>query len=166
MRIGRSPIWPTTPSITNLIASVGAQGVQGTQEELRLLLSLLEATGYKQMVDSCHELDSSASGTSRSLPVRVSTTSGPMRSDEVRSAAVSFDLTVRNGEIVQARMDFGIEEFSTQMWEPFATWVSKAYPEDAAVMYSDETHGGVRLTERSIRLWERHIREYAEEMGE
>ena len=57
--------------ITKLIGSVGAQGVQGTQEELRLLLSLLEATGYKQMVDSCHELDSSASGTSRSLPVRL-----------------------------------------------------------------------------------------------
>ena len=151
--------------LTNLIASVGAQGVQGTQAELRLLLSFLEATGYKQMVDSCHELDSSVSGTSLRCPFA----SHNFRSDEIGRgpfSGSSFSLTVRNGEIVQARMDFGIEEFSTQMWEPFATWVSKAYPEDAAVMYSDETHGGVRLTERSIRLWERHIREYAEEMGE
>ena len=151
--------------LTNLIASVGAQGVQGTQAELRLLLSFLEATGYKQMVDSCHELDSSASGTSLRCPFA----SHNFRSDEIGRgpfSGSSYSLTVRNGEIVQARMDFGIEEFSTQMWEPFATWVSKAYPEDAAVMYSDETHGGVQLTERSIRLWERHIREYAEEMGE
>jgi hypothetical protein len=152
--------------LTNLIASVGAQGVQGTQAELRLLLSFLEATGYKQMVDSCHELDSSASvGTSLRCPFA----SHNFRSDEIGRgpfSGSSYSLTVRNGEIVQARMDFGIEEFSTQMWEPFATWVSKAYPEDAAAMYSDETHGGVRLTERSIRLWERHIREFAEEMGE
>ena len=60
--------------------------------------------------------------------------------------------------------DFGVEEFSTQMWEPFARWVSKAYPEDAAVMYETED-GGMRSPE-SIRLWERHTRGYVEEVGE
>jgi hypothetical protein len=39
------------------------------------------------------------------------------------------------------------------MWEPFARWVSKAYPEDAAVMYEDGGTSGVRLTKESIRLW-------------
>jgi hypothetical protein len=41
----------------------------------------------------------------------------------------------------------------------------EAYPKDAAVMYSDETQGGVRLTEESIGLWERHTRGYVEEVG-
>jgi hypothetical protein len=149
---------------SKLIGSVGAQGVQGTPEELRLLLSLLEATGYKQMEDSCEELVSSDSGTT----VRCTSDYHNFRSDEIGRgpfSAVSFELTVRDGEITQARMDFGIEEFSTQMWEPFASWVSKAYPEDAAVMYEDGGTSGVRLTEESIRLWEQHTREYAEEMG-
>ena len=52
------------------------------------------------------------------------------------------------------------------MWEPFASWVSKAYPEDAVVMYADGTRGGIRLTEQSIGLWERHTRGYAEEVGQ
>jgi hypothetical protein len=150
--------------ISQMISSVGAPGVEGTLGELRLLLSLFEATGYKQMLDSCEDLGSSASGTSLSCTFDYHN----FRSDEIGRgpfSGSSYFLTVRDGEIVQARMDFGIEEFSTQMWEPFASWVSKAYPEDAAVMYGDETHTGVRLTEESIGLWERHTRGYVEEVG-
>jgi hypothetical protein len=151
--------------IWKLISSVGAQGVEGTLVEFRLLLSLFEATGYKQMLDSCEELGSSASGTS----LRCTFDYHNFRSDEIGRgpfSGSSFFLTVRDGEIVQARMDFGIEEFSTQMWEPFASWVSKAYPEDAGVMYADGTHGGIRLTEQSIGLWERHTRGYVDEVGQ
>ena len=150
--------------ISQMIGSVGAQGVEGTLEEFRLLISLLEAQGYKQTLISCEELDSSASGTS----VRCTSDYHTFRSDEIGRgpfSAISFSLTVRDGEIVQARKDFGIEEFSTQMWEPFASWVSKAYPEDAAVMYEDGGTSGVRLTEESIGLWERHTRGYVEEVG-
>jgi hypothetical protein len=150
--------------ISTLVGSVGAQGVEGTPEEFRLLVSLLEATGYKQTLISCEELGSSASGTD----VRCTSDYHNFGSDEIGRgpfSAISFDLTVRDGEIVRARKDFGIEEFSTEMWEPFAAWVSKAYPEDAAVMYEDGGTSGVRLTEESIRLWERHIRDYAEEVG-
>jgi limonene-1,2-epoxide hydrolase len=150
--------------ISQMISSVGAQGVAGTLEELRLLLSLLEATGYKQMLDSCRDLGSSTSGTNLSCTFDYHN----FRSDEIGRgpfSGSSFSLTARDGEIIQARMDFGIEEFSIQMWEPFASWVSKAYPEDAAAMYTDETHSGVRLTEESIGLWERHTRGYVEEVG-
>jgi hypothetical protein len=150
--------------ISLMISSVGAQGVEGTLGEFRLLLSLFEATGYKQMLDSCKDLGSSVSGTS----LRCTFEYHNFRSDEIGRgpfSGSSFSLTVRDGEIVQARTDFGIEEFSTQMWEPFASWVSKTYPEDAAVMYADETHSGVRLTEESIGLWERHTRGYVEEVG-
>jgi len=150
--------------ISLMISSVGAQGVEGTLEEFRLLLSLLEAQGYKQTLSSCEELGGSASGTGVSCAFDFHN----FRSDEIGRgpfSGSSFFLTVRDGEIVQARMDFGIDEFSPQMWEPFASWVSKAYPEDAAVMYEDETYSGVRLTEESIGLWERHTRGYVEEVG-
>ena len=150
--------------IPQMISSVGAQGVVGTLEEFRLLLALLEAQGYKQMLNSCDELGSSASGTDVSCTFDYHN----FRSDEIGRgpfSGSSFFLTVRDGEIVQARMDFGIEEFSPQMWEPFAGWVSKAYPEDAALMYEDATYTGVRLTEESIGLWERHTQGYVEEVG-
>jgi hypothetical protein len=150
--------------ITKLIGSVGAQGVEGTLEEFRLLVSLLEATGYKQTLISCEELGTSAAGTG----VFCTSDYHNFRSDEIGRgpfSTVSFDLTVRDGEIVRAQQDFGVEEFSTQMWEPFARWVSKAYPEDAAVMYEDGGTSGVRLTKESIRLWERHTRGYVEEVG-
>jgi hypothetical protein len=150
--------------ISDMIGSVGAQGVEGTLEEFRLLLSLLEAQGYKQTLIACEDLGSSDSGTG----VLCTSDYHNFRSDEIGRgpfSSVSFDLTVRDGEIVRARKDFGIEEFSTQMWEPFATWVSKAYPEDAAVMYEDGGTSGVRLTEESIRLWERRTRGYVKEVG-
>jgi hypothetical protein len=40
--------------------------------------------------------------------------------------------------------------------------VSEAYPDDAAAMYEDGTHTGVRLSEESVRLWRRHVNEYVE----
>jgi hypothetical protein len=64
---------PSTPSdpylapdatILELIGSIGAhQGVQGTPEELPLLISLLRAEGYRQSLDSCEAQADSASGT-------------------------------------------------------------------------------------------------------
>jgi hypothetical protein len=149
--------------ISKLVGSVGAQGVQGTPEEFRLLVSLAEATGYKPTLISCEEPGRSAFSTR----VRCTSDYHNFRSDEIGRgpfSSVSFDLTVRDGEIVRARQDFGVEEFSTQMWDPFTRWVSKAYPKDATVMYEDGG-GGMRLTEESIRLWERHTRDYAEEVG-
>jgi hypothetical protein len=75
----------------------------------------------------------------------------------------SFDLTVRDGEIVRAAASFEVEEFSPQMWEPFEAWVSEVHPEDATAMYEDEAHTGVQLSEESVRLWRRHVREYVKE---
>jgi hypothetical protein len=116
------------------------------------------------MLNSCEETGSSASGTL----VRCTFDFHAIRSDEIGRGPYRgsfFDLTVRDGKIVRASKTWETEEFSPQMWEPFATWVSTAHPEDAAVMYQDETYGGARLTEESIRLWERRSREYVEEVG-
>ena len=72
-----------------------------------------------------------------------------------------FDVTVRDGEVIRARTHLDYEEFSPQVWEPFADWVSATYPEDAALMY-DESLNGVRLSARSNRLWEEHSTEFAQ----
>ena len=149
--------------ITSLITSVNPPGVQGTLEEFRLLISLLEAQSYKQMLESCEELGSSASGTS----LRCTFDFHLFGSEEIGLGPFSgsvFLFTVRDGEIVKVVKNFATGEFSPQMWEPFASRVSTTYPEDAAVMYADETYGGPRLTEESIRLWERHVRGYAKEV--
>jgi hypothetical protein len=52
--------------------------------------------------------------------------------------------------------------FSVQVWEPFALWVSAAYPEDAAIMYTDSSMSDYRLTDESIALWEQHTHEYVD----
>lgn len=85
-----------------------------------------------------------------------------IRSDELGLGPFSgscFQLTVRGGEIVRASRTWETREFSPQVLEPFATWVSKRYPQDAAVMY---TGSGVRLTEELVRVWEKRSREYVD----
>jgi hypothetical protein len=151
--------------ILGLIGSIGAhRGVQGTSEELPLLISLLRAEGYRQSLDSCEAQADSASGTM----VHCTFDFHLFGSDQLGLgpySGSSIDLTVLDGEIVRAGGTFEVEEFSPEMWEPFEGWVSEAYPDDATAMYEDETHTGVRPTEESVRLWRRHVREYVEVMG-
>jgi hypothetical protein len=134
--------------------------VLGPQDDLRLLISWLEATGYQQIVDACEQVGNAASGS-----IRCTFAFHALRSDEIGRGPFggsSFDLVVRDGKIVEASQSWEIEKFSPQVWEPFANWVSTTHPKDAAVMYLDETHTNVRLTEKSIPLWERHTRAYVE----
>jgi hypothetical protein len=136
------------------------------QDDLRLLISYLEATGYEQTLDSCEGVSDrpdSASGN-----IRCTFDFHGLRSGEIGRGPFggsSFDLIVRDGKILEATQHWEIEKFSPQMWEPFAGWVSTAHPKDAAVMYTDKTHSNVRLTEESIRLWELDTREYVKEVG-
>ncbi len=147
--------------ISELVGSVNAHGVEGTRDGFRLLVSLLEAQGYKQMLDPCEERDSSAAGTT----IRCAFEFHTIWSDELGLGPYSgsyFDLTVRDGTIVRAAKTWETERFSPQVWEPFAVWVSAHYPEDVAVMYQDETMSAVRFGEESIRLWEQRSREYVD----
>jgi hypothetical protein len=138
------------------IASLSAQ------DDPRLLLSWLEATGYKQILHSCEAVGNSASSS-----VRCTFDFNGLRSREIGRGPFggsSFDLVVRDGKIVQASQNWGIEKFSPQVWEPFASWVSTAHPKDAAVMYVDESYSSARLTKQSIRLWERNTQRYVDEV--
>jgi hypothetical protein len=135
----------------------------GGQDDLRLLIAYLEATGYEQILDSCEELGNSGSGS-----IRCTFDFHALRSGEIGRGPFggsSFDLVVHDGKIVQVSQNWEIARFSPQVWEPFARWVSRAHPKNAAVMYEDASQSGVRLTEESIRLWERRTREYVEEVG-
>jgi hypothetical protein len=147
--------------ISGLWTSVGTQDAQGMREQFRALISLLEAQGYKQLRNSCEELDNSAAGTH----VQCSFDFHDLRSDELGRGPFSgsyLDLTVRDGVIDRASTYWEIEKFSPQMWEPFARWVSKAHRDDAAVMYTDGAYSGVRLNDESIRLWGRHTQGYVD----
>lgn len=133
------------------------------QDDLRLLVAYLEATGYKQILNDCEGAGNSDSGS-----IHCTFDFHGLRSGEIGRGPFggsSFDLFVHDGKIVRATQDWGIEKFSPEMWEPFAGWVSTAHPKDAAVMYTDESHSNVRLTEESVRLWDARTREYVEEVG-
>jgi hypothetical protein len=133
------------------------------RDDLRLLISYLEATGYQQILNDCEGVGNSDSGR-----IRCTFDFHGLRSGEIGRgpfSGSSFDLFVHDGKIVRAKQDWGIEKFSPQMWEPFAGWVSTAHPKDAAVMYTDESHSNVRLTEESVRLWDARTREYVEKVG-
>jgi hypothetical protein len=134
--------------------------VLGEQDDPRLLIPWLEATGYEQIVDPCEQVGNSASSS-----VHCTFAFHGLRSGEIGRGPFggsSFDLVVRDGKIVEASQTWEIEKFSPQVWEPFANWVSTAHPKDAAVMYTDRSHTNVRLTEESIPLWERYTRAYVE----
>lgn len=152
-------------AIFDLIAAVGAHdGVDGTRDELPLFISLLRAAGYRQTLEACEAQGASASGTR----VRCAFDFHFFGSDRLGLGPYGgsfFDLTVSDGAIVQADASFEVDEFSPQVWEPFATWVSETYPEHVTLMYDDETQGGMRLSEDSVRAWRRHVHEYVDRFG-
>jgi hypothetical protein len=168
-----------------------------TPEERQLAISMLEAVGYKQSAVRCGEPNRTAAGTR----LRCTFDFQALRSDEIAQVRVCpdpddcrteteggaivrggdlgpysgsyFDLTVLDGKIVQAGLHLATEEFFPQMWKPFEMWVSREYPEDAAVMYERRAGDRVgeaasdlmartwwRLSEESIRLWDQHTRDY------
>jgi hypothetical protein len=147
--------------ISAMVASIGASDVEGTLDEFRLLIASHRAKGYKHMHTACEELGASDAG----ALVQCTFDFHSLRSDEIGRGPFrgsSIDVTVRDGEIVRGATHWAIAEFSQQMWEPFASWVSKSYPKDAALMYEDETYSGSTLSEKSNQLWERHTREYVD----
>ena len=148
--------------ILPLMTEVGIQDAEGTLDEFRLLISMQQAVGSKLTLDSCEEMESSASATE----VRCTFDVHSLGSDEIGLGPYSgnyFALTVSDREIVRASQYRNYTDIYSEMWRPFATWVASNYPDDVEVMYQIGGHGE-RLTSESIRLWERHIREYVEEV--
>lgn len=87
---------------------------------------------------------------------------GPFSSNELT-------VTVSGGEIVTAEVSlpYWSNGFSNQAWEPFARWVSRAHPKDAAVMYADWPGVSMQaMTDRANELWERNTRAYVDAVEE
>lgn len=129
---------------------------------LSLMLSFLKAQGYEQTVTSC-EANTLRSDTT----VVCEFDFHGIRSEEIGRGPFSgsdFTFVVRDGEIVRGWLGWDTEEFSPQIWEPFAGWVSATHPEDFDVMYLGDGND-FRLTEESIRLWEKRSREYVKKLG-
>jgi hypothetical protein len=129
-----------------------------TSEGLRSLVSWFSATGYKQTLDACTVV----ANVPETIFVSCSIDFYGLRSDEIGRGPFggsAYSINVHEGRVTGARLDFNTFKFSPRVWEPFANWVSKTYPKDAAVMYTD----GMRdysLTDRSIRLWEQRNKEW------
>jgi hypothetical protein len=145
--------------ISLLIRSVGADGVEGTTEELRLYLSLLDAWRYRQEVTSCTATGHSEDGTD----VRCAFDYDFLGSDVLGLGPYtgsSFDLTIRGDEVVSVSKFWAFDRFAREVWDPFGDWVGAEHPNDARRMYDDPDRRGVRLDVGSIRRWERHTAGY------
>jgi hypothetical protein len=139
----------------------GLTGTGSSPNDLRQLIAWLDATGFSLHSGPCVPSSSSSVGTDVSCGFDFQ----GLRSGELGIHAFSgssIDLTAQDGEIVRASLAWNTDKFSPKVWEPFATWVSKNYPQDAAVMYEDDTFSVERHTDESIRLWEQHTREYVQ----
>jgi hypothetical protein len=147
--------------VDELISSIGeVHGGPG----LRLSIDWLRAVGYEQLLHSCGEGVTSASGTG----VRCTFDLHLLRSSEIGKGPygpAEIDFTISEGKIVYASgWNFDYEKaFSSEMWGPFDRWVSREYPEGIAYMYSDETHSAPLLTDGSIRRWEVKTQQFVSE---
>jgi hypothetical protein len=139
---------------------VGEEGWD-TPEALRLSLAHYRAQGYKETIKDCEQTGNSASGVSLVCAFDMH----GIRSDEIGLGPYTdnhWALTVRDGKIVSAIhvIAFTSNGFSTQMWGPFADWVTAEHPDDVLTMYNDGTKTMQRVTEDSNRLWEQRTAEY------
>jgi hypothetical protein len=127
----------------------------------------LEATQFRPLLGSCEESTTSAGRTRVVCPYDFHC----LGSDELRRGPFpdnAYSVTIRDGEIVNMQDDvpFLTNGFSEQMWEPFADWVGKRYPQDAPVMYEDWPDAdGQSLTDRSLKLWAQHTQDYIDAGG-
>ena len=129
-----------------------------------LLARFFEATG-SQLVDlQCGEESASPEGT----VVACTWSTHDFFSDQLGKGPFgpnADDLIIVDGKIVSIvdGTDQGPNEFSNQIWEPFAEWIEENHPDDTAVMY-DPYPNGWRITEESIPVWEQRLREYVAEV--
>lgn len=148
-------------AVSFLDADVFSGAFDLSADELRLEINHWKAQGYKQLLGSCQERNTSSEGTL----VRCTYDYHAIRSDEIGLGPYSgswLDIGVREGKIVllSDNFEFTTNGFSTEMWEPFAIWVAATYPDDVTIMYTDASQTNQRLTEDSNLLWEQRSREY------
>lgn len=143
---------------TNADLSEFTQGVEGLRPSIRMD----EATGFKRLFDSCVATVATPTG----MSVRCTYDFHGIRSEEIGLGPYSgswLDIVIEDGQIVSVSDEIVFMEngFSEQMWEPFAQWIQRTYPEDGPIMY--ETWPSIftaSFTDESVELWEERSIEY------
>ena len=123
---------------------------------------LLEASSAQIRLDKCDALWSTGPATYVSCVYDLSAL-GSEQLGRGPYPDTTFSLTIEDGEIVDASMELASRTngFYEEMWRPFATWVIRTYPEDAAHMYFEYPEVDWALeTPRSFELWREHIKDY------
>lgn len=134
----------------------------GDNGDWRLENRFFQAIGFRLLLDPCEEQPSSPDA----ALVLCAFDYHALGSDELGRGPFSdnsFDFTVQDGKIVAFNLSltYHANGFSSQMWEPFAAWVSETHPEDGPVMYDDWPDASSQaLNETSFGLWEQRTREY------
>jgi hypothetical protein len=153
-----------TPAAAAMIAARGGASGVGLDSDWRLFNKFLEATGGELLLHPCTPVSTGASGTAMRCPFDYHA----LRSGEIGRGPFtgsSFDVTVLDGRIVAASLTFEYASngFSADMWEPFAAWVSRTHPRDAAIMYADWPRTSQqRMTPAALDLWSEHTRGYVD----
>ena len=137
------------------------ESVFGGLEGLRLEIGFWEAVGFRMLMGTCEAGETTSEGVQVQCPYDYHA----LRSDAMPLGPYTgshWRFRVLDGQIVSASDDFRYSEngFSSQVWEPFADWVTANHPEDIELMYTDAGLSDMQINEESNRLWEQRSREY------
>ena len=135
-----------------------------TPREIGLVVSLFEAQHSQQILQqTCAEVDRSSDG----VVVRCPFDSHGFGSAELGFGPYtghSWQLTVRDGEVVEARIEYNnIEQIIEQTIRPFGWWVEANHPDDIPLMYINGNLTDFRLGEESAGLFEQRLEQYVAE---
>jgi hypothetical protein len=150
-------------TISYLAADADLSGfIEGGVEGLRPSIRFDEATGFQRLFDSCVATGATPTG----MSVRCTYDYHGIRSEEIELGPYSgswLDIAIEDGRIVSVSDEIVFMEngFSEQMWEPFAVWIARTYPEDGPIMYENWPNIFMaQFTDESIELWEERSIEY------
>ena len=148
----------------DFVGGVELGDIGRTQREIGLMVSLSEAQQDQQVLQQpCTEVDSSSDGEI----VRCPFDSHGFGSAELGLGPFTghfWELTVRDGDVVGARMEYNnVEQIIQQTINPFGWWVEANHPDDIPLMYFNGDLTDFRLGEESARLFEQRLGEYVAE---
>ena len=148
----------------DFVGGVELGDIGRTPREIGLVVSLFEAQHSQQILQqTCAEVDRSSDG----VVVRCPFDSHGFGSAELGFGPYtghSWQLTVRDGEVVEARIEYNnIEQIIEQTIRPFGWWVEANHPDDIPLMYINGNLTDFRLGEESAGLFEQRLEQYVAE---
>ena len=149
--------WPWKLDDALALAAPGADlsgltGRTGTERDLASYTAWLEAVGFQQTLGRCGIAHSSADAILYRCPFDFHS----LGSDALELGPYTgsyYDVTVADGKVVNASVHWNLDDFSPNVWEPFADWMAAEYPGDIAAMYTNDDLDEAKTTRESITLW-------------